>query len=494
MAGIWAISCKPCELACVRQEVHARDAEAQLVRLASSDNVLSLIEADAGVLAGMLCSTSDLADDEAVSLIERVAKLVTCPLIVMCDRLDPGLIARLFYAGATEVVAGGSSSSCEPVSSKEACAKGALRQATSAGAVAHSKEPAKSASGMDAYAEPARQVHDRTAFHYASSMTTALDEPDGLDEPDELGRSDELEEPDEIDGLDEVASRKAMGGRSTSSEPGAPVICAIAGRGGVGTSSVVGLMAATAARMGLRTAVIDLDLMHGNLPALMGIDDPVDLARLLKDSDSVSETAIEATAMMVSPGLTLWGSLERPELAESMGTAVEQLIFALRDPADVIFIDTSVAWGDAVAAAVAMCDRCLVVGAPGPTQPESAARIAQLAARLGVARTKMVSVLNRCTASSLNEEFALRFEMALSLHSRVRIPDGGSEVSGLLSFGRLEDLARGESRLTSAIQTCTSSLLKELGCAVPEGFGKPSEQDSGGLRIRLPWDKAGEPR
>lgn len=66
-----------------------------------------------------------------------------------------------------------------------------------------------------------------------------------------------------------------------------------------------------AAHMGLKAALIDLDLMFGNLHDLMGIEEAVDLCGITgpHDSSFAGTQSVEATAMRVATGLTLWGLL-----------------------------------------------------------------------------------------------------------------------------------------------------------------------------------------
>ena len=155
-----------------------------------------------------------------------------------------------------------------------------------------------------------------------------------------------------------------------------------------------------------------------------------------------------------------------------------------------IFADTSVFWGDAAAAVVAHSDRCLVVGSGGVSSDASTARAVALASRIGVPKTRMTSVFNRFGAAGCDEERAMRFEMAVALRSRMRIADGGSFVSDLLSFGRLGDLMVVPGAFARDVQTHTYGLLKELGCPLEAWEERQRAQilsERGRPRIRLPW-------
>lgn len=202
--------------------------------------------------------------------------------------------------------------------------------------------------------------------------------------------------------------------------------------------------------------------------------------------------------MRIGPGLTLWGPCAVPEHAELVSQLVEQLVHVLRGMADVILVDTSTSWGDAAAMAVSACDRCLVVGSAGAAQVSSAKRAIELAARLGVPRTRMTCVFNRVGARGCGEEQALHFEMGVSLRSRARIAYGGDEVTGMASFGRFDSLMAGSGPFAQSVRELTSRLLRELGCPVDAWLLEEEQRRASTEerpRIRLPWSsrERGEP-
>lgn len=272
--------------------------------------------------------------------------------------------------------------------------------------------------------------------------------------------------------------------------PRAPVVTVISGRGGCGKTTLVAAMAACAARGGLRAAVLDLDLMFGNLHTVLGVPTlkGFELVGAHATEEGLAEEDIEGSAMRIGPGLTLWGPCEEAERAELVAASAEQLVEELRGLADVIFIDTSVMWGDAVAMAVEVCDRCVVVGGAGEQAIASTKRVIGLAGRLGVPATRMTCVFNRLGARGSGEEQALQFEMGVSLRSRVRIPDGGDEVAGMASFGHVDSLMAGSSAFAKSVRSFTCEMLRELGCPI-NGWLLEADaaRPEGQRRIRLPW-------
>ena len=278
----------------------------------------------------------------------------------------------------------------------------------------------------------------------------------------------------------------------------APVACAVSGSGGCGKSTIVATMAHAASLLGLRAAVLDLDLMFGNLYDLLGVDAPHDMATLIEPSaaGALAEPDIVAASMRVAPGVTLWGPVAAPEKAELMARPVELLLDVLRRESDVVFVDTSVFWGDAVAAAVAASDRCLVVGDAAVSSATSASRVIELASRVGVPRTRMSAVFNRFGARGADEDVAMRFEIACALSSKIRIADGGQDLAALMAFGRADEAVGQTSAFATSMREATREMLVELGCAVGPWSDMVADRATRTERprIRLPWSREGDQR
>lgn len=515
MGSMWLACCNGSEAPRVRHEIEARDAGARLLRVDDAASLLAVAQVMAGIAAGAAVCVHDGEDAEGA--IENLVRLECAETVLaFVDEADAGLIARLFFAGATEVIAVGDV--CVDGDGERACAgegpEPVLRPERASGDDLELEvppweraEPACEDMGEDAYARTPGDSDDKKTegadARSVSSGPTAPDAPDRADGDEGPAARDACEakpadggaaEP----GEDATASRPApdavtFSPRTGGAEVGgAPLVVAISGLGGCGKTTVVSAMAWQAAQMGLRAAVVDLDLMFGNLHNLMGVERVCDLGRLV-DADGkpmCSQEMIEATAMRIAPGLTLWGPCFAPEYAELMAAPVEELIGVLRHEADVIFADTSVFWGDAVASAVSSCNRCLVVGSGSVSAETSTVRAVALATRIGVPKTRMTCLFNRFGAPGCDEERAMRFEMAVALRSRARISDGGQTVHDLLSFGKLGDLMATSNPFTRDVQTTTYGLLKELGCPLEGWEGQQQAlgaQNGSRSRIKLPW-------
>lgn len=549
MKAIWLACCACGDYGLLQQEVEGRDVGAQVLRVGDLDGLVSMARAfpsrrGAAIIAASLFDTEDVRKTVARLTAEsRVSRVV-----VLIETLDPSDIEGLFRAGATEVIAAHS------LCGNGRVGEGAVdsdRRMTSEPDAFVDREPgaprATRGPRVDEYgkaeAEHGRRPRDPLAYDHVGEPV-----PYGDDVPiEDMGYvhgvhlADELDEVEGFAGAGEVcaaassasapqfeqavmpawAQNVIAAGETGMLSPApaspvpapsapapaadalapshrAPVVCAVSGSGGCGKSTIVAVMAHAASLLGLRAAVLDLDLMFGNLYDLLGVDAPHDMATLIEPSaaGALAEPDIVAASMRVAPGVTLWGPVAAPEKAELMARPVELLLDVLRRESDVVFVDTSVFWGDAVAAAVAASDRCLVVGDAAVSSATSASRVIELASRVGVPRTRMSAVFNRFGARGADEDVAMRFEIACALSSKIRIADGGQDLAALMAFGRADEAVGQTSAFATSVREATREMLVELGCAVGPWSDMVADRATRTERprIRLPWSREGDSR
>ena len=547
MKAIWLACCACGDYGLLQQEVEGRDAGAQVLRVGDLDGLVSMARAfpsrrGAAIIAASLFDTEDVRKTVARLTAEsRVSRVV-----VLIETLDPSDIEGLFRAGATEVIAAHS------LCCNGRAGEGAVdsdRRMTSEPDAFVDREPgaprATRGPRVDdcgkAEAEHDRRPRDPLAYDdvgepvpygeellaadmgyvHGVSLVDELDEVEGLAGGDEPRADTTVESPasalqSEQPAMPAWAQRMGAAGETGTLPPvpaphapapsadavapshRAPVVCAVSGSGGCGKSTIVAAMAHAASLLGLRAAVLDLDLMFGNLYDLLGADTPHDMAALIEASaaGTLAEPDIVAASMRVAPGVTLWGPVAAPEQAELMARPVELLLDVLRRESDVVFVDTSVFWGDAVAAAVSASDRCLVVGDAAVSSATSAARVIELASRVGVPRTRMSAVFNRFGARGADEDVAMRFEIACALSSKIRIADGGQDLAALMAFGRADEAVGQTSAFAASVREATREMLVELGCAVGPWSDMVTDRAmrTERPRIRLPWSREGDPR
>ena len=545
MKAIWLACCACGDYGLLQQEVEGRDAGAQVLRVGDLDGLVSMARAfpsrrGAAIIAASLFDTKDVRETVAHLTAEgRVSRVV-----VLIEALDPSDIEGLFRAGATEVIAAhsicgsghvgegavdsdwGVSPEPDVFVDREPGAPRATRGPRvddyGKAEAEHVRRPPGPLACGDVgasvpYGEDLLAVD--MGYVHGVSLADGLDEVEGLvagdgphvdvtaespvpplpfEQPAVPAWTQHLGAAGETGTLPPTSSAPAPLADTASTSHRAPVICAISGSGGCGKSTIVATMAHAASLLGLRAAVLDLDLMFGNLYDLLGADAPHDMATLIEPSvaGALAEQDVVAASMRVAPGVTLWGPVAAPERAELMARPVELLLDILRRESDVVLIDTSVFWGDAVAAAVAACDRCLVVGDAAVSSATSAARVIELASRVGVPRTRMSAVFNRFGARGADEDVAMRFEIACALSSKIRIADGGQDLAALMAFGRADEAVGQTSAFASSVREATREMLVELGCAVGPWSDMVADRATRTERprIRLPWSREGDCR
>lgn len=549
MKAIWLACCACGDYGLLQREVEGRDTGAQVLRVGDLDGLVSMARAfpsrrGAAIIAASLFDTEDVRKTVARLTAEgRVSRVV-----VLIEALDPSDIEGLFRAGATEVIAAhsicGNGRAGEGAVDSDRCmtiepdafvdrepgapraTRGPRVDDYGKAEAEHGRRPRNPLVYDDA-GEPAQHAGDSPAvdmgYVHGVNLADELDEVEGFAGAGEPCAAAPLaSEPQPRQpampawarhvtaagetgmlspaSVSPVPAPSAPAPSADSSIPSrrAPVICAISSSGGCGKSTIVATMAHTSSLLGLRAAVLDLDLMFGNLYDLLGVDAPRDMAALIEPAaaGALTEPDIVATSMRVAPGVTLWGPVAAPEQAELMARPVELLLDVLRRESDVVFIDTSVFWGDAVAAAVAASDRCLVVGDAAVSSATSASHVIELASRVGVPRTRMSAVFNRFGARGADEDVAMRFEIACALSSKIRIADGGQDLAALMAFGRADEAVGQTSAFATSVREATREMLVELGCAVGPWSDMVADRATRTERprIRLPWSREGDQR
>lgn len=549
MKAIWLACCACGDYGLLQREVEGRDVGAQVLRVGDLDGLVSMARAfpsrrGAAIIAASLFDTEDVRETVARLTAEgRVSRVV-----VLIETLDPSDIEGLFRAGATEVIA--AHSLCGNGRAGEGTVDSDRRRTIEPDAFVDREPGAPRATRgprVDEYgkaeAEHGRRPRDPLAYDDAGGPVPYGDDAlaEDMGYVHGVNLADEL---DEVEGFAGTGEPYAAASLASEPQPGqpampawaqrvtaagetgmlspasvspvpapsapalsadasipsrrAPVVCAVSGSGGCGKSTIVATMAHAASLLGLRAAVLDLDLMFGNLYDLLGVDAPHDMATLIEPSaaGAFAEPDIVAASMRVAPGVTLWGPVAAPEKAELMARPVELLLEVLRRESDVVFVDTSVFWGDAVAAAVAASDRCLVVGDAAVSSATSASRVIELASRVGVPRTRMSAVFNRFGARGADEDVAMRFEIACALSSKIRIADGGQDLAALMAFGRADEAVGQTSAFATSVREATREMLVELGCAVGPWSDMVADRATRTERprIRLPWSREGDQR
>lgn len=272
--------------------------------------------------------------------------------------------------------------------------------------------------------------------------------------------------------LDEAKGSRNRGNElsdpSTQTNPSynAPVIVFVSGRGGVGKTSVVAAMAVAAASWGMRVGLLDLDLSCGNLYSCFGLPGPADLGSVMLEKPLTPEELL-VCGRPAAERIMLWGSCERPEMADAVYPQIKPIIDTVATHSDLVLVDTGTTFTDAVAQAVQQCDRLVLVVDGRPGSSVAQARLGGLAVRLGVARTRIARLANKCGRRGRGEPLINRAEVGLETARPLRVLDGGPEVADCLGEGKVQDLVDLGSRFAESSAESLAKMLSELGC-LPE--------------------------
>ena len=130
---------------------------------------------------------------------------------------------------------------------------------------------------------------------------------------------------------------------------------------------------------------------------------------------------------------------------------------------DLVVVDTSTTFTDAVAQVAQLADRLLVVSDGGPATTAALARTSGLAVRLGVARTRVARLDNRANPRERTNFLLGRAEVGLEAARVFRTFEGGTEVRDLLAEGRALELAELDSPFSESVGAVVAQVLAELG-------------------------------
>lgn len=241
----------------------------------------------------------------------------------------------------------------------------------------------------------------------------------------------------------------------------APVLVLCSGRGGVGKTALAAGAAATAARWGLRVCLLDLDLSCGNAYACFGLGGGGDLSSL--DLPRIDDQALARSCITAADGVSLAGPCARPEMSELVAPRSGEILECAARSFDLVIVDTSTTFSEAVAQAAQRADRLLLVSDGRPGSLASVARASGLAVRLGVARTRIARMENRVDPRGRPDASLGRSEVGLEAARCYRVVDGGREVADYLASGRVCELCEPGYPFADSLAAVLAQLLAEMG-------------------------------
>ncbi|MBI5521305.1 MAG: P-loop NTPase [Desulfarculus sp.] len=225
---------------------------------------------------------------------------------------------------------------------------------------------------------------------------SASREPEAILKAMRLGVREYLVDPGAAQEFNDAVLRLARL-TQVSGQPAGRIIAVTGVKGGVGGSHLaVNLAWALSQGLGLRVALMDLDLGGGDLAMLLDLSPTRDLTDVAGEFNRLDAVLMDSLMTEVAPGLRLLAAPGDPVAAETIGP--EHLARALDHLADahaVVIMDLSSHLDEVSLMALERAHQILMVVEPTVVGLKNARRLQALHERLGIASAKVSLVVNR---------------------------------------------------------------------------------------------------
>ena len=213
------------------------------------------------------------------------------------------------------------------------------------------------------------------------------------------------------------------------------VVAVMSASGGCGKSAFTAVAAIRAAKRGVRTVVVDADLQFGDMDHLLGAQDPLRI-----DDAVVHRATLDVLCAQEFEGIpALLAAPSKVEDAESLSHDLSGVIRRLQESFDLVLVNTGTFWLEAHAVILECADTVFFMMDQRPSSLRATAKAVDLCARMGIATSSFVFVINRYSRtgmiSSVDASCALRGADVRKL------ADGGTEIEELLGAGYAAELS-----------------------------------------------------
>lgn len=273
------------------------------------------------------------------------------------------------------------------------------------------------------------------------------------------------------EGQDKKASRGGIATRaSVSSDDGATVIAVVSGSGGSGKSTIAALAGSLCALASKRTVILDADFQFGDIDTMLGQKEPLRIDDVIQDPSRMLRLKDEAKHG--SPAL-----LAAPKRLESSDVVVGELpaiLEALCADYEIVVANTGALWGDVHAVLLEHADTVVFLIDQRPSSLKATVHAVELCARLGVATSSFVYVVNRHERASLLS--AVDVSCALHGAHAVELPHGGRDVDELLGLGTPKELIESRNAFVAALRELLVRILPSEKASAVESYSIPAKK------------------
>jgi Flp pilus assembly CpaE family ATPase len=288
-------------------------------------------------------------------------------------------------------------------------------------------------------------------------ILAAYGEPNGIVETGiAVGAADVLILPQPAETL-LFAIRKAA--LSANGHASGKVVMVFSPKGGSGKTALATNLAATTARSGVDTVLLDLDLQFGDSALTLSVSSRATIADLAASPGNIDVEKLNAfVSTDDQTGLAVLPAPQRPEEADVVGQAeLSAVLESARHAYGAVVIDTGPLFDRAVLAALDQTDELLLVCNPEVTSLKNVRIALETIDRLGFDRDRVSLVANRIGAAGgigrSEIEEALDTEVAYELPDDRAVPVAVNRAVPVVVLAENSPFSRAVAQLGSSVFT-----------------------------------------
>ena len=288
-------------------------------------------------------------------------------------------------------------------------------------------------------------------------ILAAYGEPNGIVETGlAVGAADVLVLPQPTETL-VFAIRKAAAAAATANGDHGKVVTVFSPKGGSGKTVLATNLAVAAARSGVETLLIDLDLQFGDSALTLAVTARATIADLAASPGDIDLDKLKAFISTDSrTGLSLLPAPKRPEEADLVGaTQLAAILDAARSGFGAVVIDTGPLFDGPMLAALDQSEQLLLVCNPEVTSLKNVRIGLETIDRLGYPRERVSLVANKIGAAGAVEkddiEQALDTQIAFELPDDPAVPAAINRALPVVLADEGGDFAQAATRLASTV-------------------------------------------
>jgi pilus assembly protein CpaE len=304
----------------------------------------------------------------------------------------------------------------------------------------------------------------------APFILAAHGEPNGIVEAGlAVGAADVLVLPQPPETL-LFALRKAA--ITAAGAPTGKVVTVFSPKGGSGKTVLATNLAVAAARAGIKTLLVDLDLQFGDSALTLALTPRATIADLAVAGSIDAEKLRAFTTTDARSGLAVLPSPQRPEEADVVGPIeLAAVLAAARNAYDAVVIDTGPLFDAAMLSALDHTDQLLLVCNPEVTSLKNVRIGLETIDRLDFDRNRVSLVANRMGAPGgvdrAEIELALSTDVAFELPDDDAVPTAVNRAVPVVVSDEAGDFARALGGLLPSVFSTPGDSLKTAPAATP---------------------------